>query len=96
MWCRYCRGTTEAGNPCGENDPLWDRLHKLACEAPTNPQGWLDQADIYGDVGQNPIFQNAFAKAVQAIDEKGVEGALQEYINKNPVKRASVEAAAAA
>ena len=83
MWCRYCRGTTEAGNKCGENDTKWDRLHKLACEAPENPQGWLDQMDIYGLVGQNPIFQKAFADAVAAIDEKGVAGALNDYVAKN-------------
>lgn len=94
MWCRYCRGTTEKDTKCGENDPLWDRLNKLALEAPTNPQGWLDQSDIYGSVGQNPVFQDAFAKAVKAIDEKGVEGALQEYIEQNSGKTAEAAAAA--
>ena len=95
MWCRYCRGTTESGKKCGENDALWDRLNKLALEAPENPQGWLDQKDIYGSVGQNPVFQEAFAKAVKMIDEKGVEGALKEYIAQNS-ETSNVDAAAAA
>jgi hypothetical protein len=68
----------------------------LACEAPENPQGWLDQTDIYGSVGQNPVFQEAFYAAVKAIDEKGVEGALKEYITKHSSADAAEAAAAAA
>lgn len=95
MWCRFCQGTTESGKKCGENDTLWERLNKLALDAPKNPQGWLDQSDIYGSIGKDPVFQEAFAKAVKMIDENGVEGALKEYIAQN-AKAATVDAAAAA
>lgn len=96
MWCRYCRGNTESGKKCGENDALWDRLHKLACEAPQNPQGWLDQSDIYGAIGKNPVFQEAFYTAVKSIDEKGVEATLQDYVTKKSAAKAEDTAAAAA
>jgi mannitol 2-dehydrogenase len=84
MWCRYCQGVTEAGEVIEPNDPDWDYLQKLAIEAKSNPTVWLDSlTHVYGGVGQNPDFREAFEKAMASIDDKGVEGAMQAYIDAN-------------
>ena len=84
MWCRYCQGVTEAGETIDPNDPDWDNLHKIAVEAKTNPTVWLDSLPhVYGSVGKNPVFREAFEKAMVSINEKGVEGAMQAYIDAN-------------
>ena len=83
MWCRYCQGTVENGDEVPSKDPQWDRLTETAEEAKTNPAAWLAMEDVYGAVGQDPVFQEAFAKALNTINSKGVEAALQQYIDEN-------------
>lgn len=82
LWCRYCVGTTERGEPiASNNDPSWDRLQSIALQAQTDPQQWLAlNKDVYGKVSENPVFSNAFAHAVKSIQDLGVEGAMKEYI----------------
>lgn len=79
FWCRYCEGRTEAGAVIEPNDPAWARLQATAQAAQTRPQSWLEMADIYGEAGQDPRFQKAFAEALLAIREKGVVAVLKDY-----------------
>mmetsp|Transcript_2723 Transcript_2723/g.3669 ORF Transcript_2723/g.3669 Transcript_2723/m.3669 type:complete len:550 (-) Transcript_2723:105-1754(-) len=83
MWCRYCQGTTESGKPVPSRDPIWKRLHANAEKAKTDPNAWLSMRDVYGNVGDAPEFQEAFAKALKIINEEGVEAALKSYIGAN-------------
>jgi len=80
MWCRYCQGTTEAGEIIEPNDPKWDKLNDLAMKAKTSPTAWLDMHDVYGDVGQDPVFVEAFSKALESVQKNGVEAAMKDYI----------------
>ena len=81
LWCRYCQGTTEAGDRISPNDPQWDRLQGIAQKAASDPSVWLDALhDVYGDVGQNPIFVASFTKALKRIQDDGVEAAITEYL----------------
>lgn len=81
LWCRYFMGTTEKGNPISFDDASSERLHKLALEAKTNPQAFLNQEDIFGELGQNPLFQKRFSEALSVILQKGTEEALRLYIS---------------
>lgn len=80
LWCRYCAGTTEAGTGIPPNDPNWDALHKTALAAEEVPGLWLDQHDIYGDVGQNATFRELFTTALRALQNGGVAQTLQRYL----------------
>jgi len=83
MWCRYCQGTTEAGEKIMPNAPNWDFLQETAMKAKDDPCVWLDaNADVYdaAGVGQNPVFREAFKKALTAVETKGVEKAMKDYI----------------
>jgi mannitol 2-dehydrogenase len=83
MWCRYCQGTTEVGERIKPNAPNWDVLQQTARKAKSDPTVWLDSnSDVYGaaGVGDNPIFREAFTKAMKSIEEKGVEATMKSYI----------------
>jgi len=40
---------------------------------------WLGMSDVYGQVGQSPVFQEAFSKAMDSIYVDGVEAAMSKY-----------------
>ena len=72
------------------NDPRWDKLHELALEAHDDPQQWLlGLKDVYGSVGENPVFSKAFAHALETVQVKGVEGAMKEYLDKAQINNIS-------
>jgi mannitol 2-dehydrogenase len=81
MWCRYCQGATESGEPIEPNDPIWDRLHATAKEAASDPSKWLAMKDIYGEVGQDATFIKSFTSALNTIQDAGVETAMMKYAN---------------
>jgi mannitol 2-dehydrogenase len=80
MWCRYCQGTREDGSTIEPNDPIWEQLQERALKAKKDPPVWLEMKEVYGDVGQNKEFVEAFTKALENLDEVGVEGAMKRYI----------------
>lgn len=80
LWCRYCAGTAEAGTAIAPNDPNWERIHKTALAAQDVPGVWLDQSDIYGDVGNNNAFRALFAQCLRALQTGGVAQTLRQYL----------------
>ncbi len=46
LWCRYCAGTTDAGETIEPNDPDWVTLTGVAQEARDRPEAWLGQRGI--------------------------------------------------
>ncbi|KAG7336858.1 multiple polyol-specific dehydrogenase [Nitzschia inconspicua] len=87
MWCRYCQGTTEAGQAIGPNDPEWETLARAANKAKMEPTAWLDALpQVYGSVGHDPVFRAAFVNASNAIQRKGVEQAMQDFTEANVSK----------
>jgi mannitol 2-dehydrogenase len=83
MWCRYCQGKAESGRQFEPNDPIWDQLHPTALKAAEDPSVWLGMTGIYGDVGKNPRFAEAFSSSLRVISNDGVEKAMNAYIEKN-------------
>jgi mannitol 2-dehydrogenase len=81
LWCRYCAGTTDSGAVIAANDPDWDRLNRTALAARNDPAQWLMMADIYGDLGADPAFRAAFAKALNALWAEGTAAVLKRYVD---------------
>lgn len=80
LWCRYCYGIGEQSQQIAANDPSWDRLTKLAREARDRPDAWLEMRDIYGDLGENPVFRDAFAAALHSLWADGCAATLKAYL----------------
>lgn len=82
LWARMCAGTREDGTAIDPNDPLWDRLTVAAKAAKTDPQAWLAQRDLYGDLAGSPRFSEAFGRWLELIWSQGCAAALSTYIEK--------------
>jgi mannitol 2-dehydrogenase len=82
LWCRYCYGTSDSGKTIEPNDPIWPRLTETAHAAKQDPGRWLAMDDIYGNVGNSPVFQRAFSAALDSIWKTGVTRTIQEYLSR--------------
>ena len=80
LWARMCEGTREDGSEIAPNDPIWGKLNVAAKAARSDPQAWLNQRDLYGDLAENTRFSKAFGKWLKLIWEDGTEVALRTYI----------------
>ncbi|MFO6465034.1 mannitol dehydrogenase family protein [Jannaschia sp. KMU-145] len=80
LWARMCEGTREDGSEIAPNDPIWDRLQPVAAVARERPQAWLEQEALYGDLGEQPRFADAFAGWLRMIWNDGTEAALAAYL----------------
>ena len=80
LWCRYCAGITDSGAEIAPNDPDWAALTARAQAARGNPAVWLELRAVYGDIGANPVFAEAFATALSEIWAKGTAATLEAYI----------------
>jgi len=79
LWARMCEGTREDGSIIEPNDPIWSDLTNAAKEAKTNPQIWLNQGGLYGDLAINSRFSEGFARWLNLIWSDGAEAALTTY-----------------
>jgi mannitol 2-dehydrogenase len=82
LWCRYCYGETEAGEPIAPNDPAWPRLTEQARRAKSDPDAWLAMTGIYGDLPESPRFRSAFQNALDSIWREGARIVLDAYITR--------------
>jgi mannitol 2-dehydrogenase len=80
LWCRYCAGVTDAGDPIEPNDPNWDALVPVAQAARHRPAAWLEQEDIYGDLAREDRFADAFAGWVLRLWAHGTAATLRTYL----------------
>ncbi|MGH1466229.1 MAG: mannitol dehydrogenase family protein [Cognatishimia sp.] len=79
LWARMCAGTRQDGTQIAPNDPQWDSLVTVALAARDEPQCWLKQRQIYGDLAQNAAFSTAFEIWLREIWDNGCEAALRIY-----------------
>jgi mannitol 2-dehydrogenase len=79
-WCRYCCGTTDAGQPVADNDPDWADLKARALAARDRPEHWLGMRQVYGDLAEKPPFADAFVRWLRLIHAEGTEAALAAYV----------------
>ena len=80
LWCRYCYGVSDGGNPIAPNDPAWERLQAVAEAARAQPSAWLAMDDIYGAVGESPVFRASFAEWLTGLWSDGTEASLRRYL----------------
>ena len=79
LWARMCFGTREDGTVIEPNDPSWDELERISAAAKDDPQVWLEQLDMYGELRGDERFATAFEKWLQMIWARGTEASLSAY-----------------
>lgn len=79
LWARMCAGTREDGSAIVPNDPQWSDLVKVALAARNDPQAWLAQGQIYGDVASDVRFSQAFGYWLKYVWQNGSDAAIDAY-----------------
>ncbi|MBW6456195.1 MAG: hypothetical protein K0A98_09945, partial [Trueperaceae bacterium] len=82
LWARMCFGTREDGSVIEPNDPSWEDLQRISAAAKDDPQVWLEQLDLYGELRANERFASAFEKWLQMIWARGTAASLTSYREK--------------
>ena len=81
LWARMCAGTREDGSEIAANDPMWDDLTTAAMAAKDDPQQWLAQKALYGDLADNAAFATAFGDWLTMLWRDGTEKTIQAYLD---------------
>lgn len=79
LWARMCAGTREDGTSIEPNDPKWNDLAKVAMVARNDPQKWLQQRQIYGDLASDNRFSQTFKFWLNFIWQDNVSAAVAGY-----------------
>ncbi|MEO9896934.1 MAG: mannitol dehydrogenase family protein [Paracoccaceae bacterium] len=80
IWARMCEGTREDGTAIEPNDPIWASLNAAAKAAKSDPQAWLNQRDLYGDLAEDEALKARFHHWLPMIYSKGLEAAIHSYL----------------
>lgn len=80
LWCRYCYGEAESGQPIAPNDPSWQRLSEQARKARLAPEAWLEMQDVYGTLRDDSRFRDSFHQALQRLWRLGTRASLDHYL----------------
>ncbi|SER55695.1 mannitol 2-dehydrogenase [Tranquillimonas rosea] len=80
LWCTYCRGQDEAGRDIHLDDPRAEQLRAAAQASKTDAGAFLRQGDIFGTLGEDRRFADAFADALSRIERDGVRDTLRAYV----------------
>ena len=81
LWCRYCHGETESGQPIAVDDPEAERLKAAARQARERPEAFLALRDIFGDLADSTVFQTSFGAKLQSLWQQGVAKTLADYVD---------------
>ena len=80
LWCRYCYGKSESGEIIFLDDNKSEQLRKVSLEARRNPLVFLRMEDIFGDLGDHPVFKKRFSDALNSIWSDGIEKTMESYL----------------
>lgn len=80
LWCRYCAGTAEDGSPIEIADERAAELKARGLAARETPERFLEMSAVFGDLGRDPLFAEAFARSLGALWEDGVRSTLGRYL----------------
>ena len=84
LWCRYCAGTGERGEPLHVEDEKAGQLARHAQAARERPEAFLEQADIFGTLAGAAEFRAAFARALTALWRDGAAATVARFIGQEP------------
>lgn len=79
LWCKYCAMTADVDFGFALEDERGAQLLAAAQIVETDPTQFLSIDDVFGDLGQNPVLQVAFAGAVATLAEQGVAETLRSF-----------------
>jgi fructuronate reductase/mannitol 2-dehydrogenase len=85
-WIRYLRGTDERGRRVVIDDPMADRLKRLAREGGRDPRPLLRQRTLFGALGGDDAFAGEVQACLRVIDTQGVRAAVRAVLAMSPLE----------
>jgi mannitol 2-dehydrogenase len=87
LWCRFCAGIDEDGQPINVPDNNATQLTDHAIRARKAPNVFLQQKAIFGALSEAKPFADAFANALDDLWARGVVKVLESAIGKTTKRR---------
>jgi len=88
-WARYAEGTDEAGEPIDVVDARRDELTRRARRARTEPDAFLEDRAIFGDLAADERLAQAYRTALASLHEHGARATVQSLVAAHPTHDAS-------
>ncbi|WP_227367636.1 mannitol dehydrogenase family protein [Halomonas sp. M20] len=79
-WARYAEGVNEQGEPIEVVDRLKDQLMAIAAKNRDDPTAFIDNRELFGDLGGNPRFRAAYIDALDRLHRDGARATLEALV----------------
>ncbi len=79
-WARYAEGTDEAGQPIEVVDRLRDSLMQAARRQREDPDAFIANRDIFGDLASDKRFVTAYRSALASLHQHGARTTLESLV----------------
>jgi mannitol 2-dehydrogenase len=76
-WARYAEGVDEEGRPIEVVDRLSDRLTEIARRQHEDPDAFLANRELFGDLVDDERFAAAYRAALRSLHERGARATLE-------------------
>jgi mannitol 2-dehydrogenase len=79
-WARYAEGVDEQGQPIEVVDRLRDSLQPLARRQRDDPDAFIANRDVFGDLASDERFVTAYRSALSSLHQRGARATLESLI----------------
>ncbi len=79
-WARYAEGVDEQGQPIEVVDRLRDSLMQLARSQRADPDAFIANRDVFGDLVDDKRFVTAYRSALGSLQQRGARATLESLI----------------
>jgi len=79
-WARYAEGVDEQGQPIEVVDRLRDSLMKAARHQLTDPDAFIANREVFGDLVDDKQFVTAYRSALASLHQRGARATLQALV----------------
>jgi mannitol 2-dehydrogenase len=79
-WARYAEGVDEAGQPIEVVDRLRDRLMWAARRQHEDPDAFIANRDVFGDLVDQKPFVSAYRSALASLHQRGARATLESLV----------------
>lgn len=80
-WARYAEGVGESGEPIEVVDRFAADLTERARRWPTEPDAFVQDEKLFGDLGRNETFMTAYRRALASLHERGAAETLRRLVD---------------
>jgi len=79
-WARYCEGSDEQGEPIEVDDRLRDKLMEAAQRQREDPDAFIADRELFGDLIDDERFVSAYRSALASLHERGARATLESLV----------------